>query len=746
MAEKKNGESVQVAIRCRPLSKDETKNNNSTIVHIDPSVCQVRVQDPKAANSGGAAEGPKIFTFDLVFPQGTEQKHLYDNTCRVIVDSVLQGYNGTVFAYGQTGTGKTHTMEGVLGDEGLKGVTPRTFDQLFQSIDVSSQDVKYLVRASFIQIYNDAVLDLLGKDTETKHDLKQNAQGGVYVDGIEPTAVNSVDDLNHLLNEGKKARHVGGTAMNAVSSRSHCIFQIIVETCILNKDGSPGPVRMGKLNLVDLAGSERIDKTGAEGDRRKEGININKSLTALGNVIAALTSKKKQFVPYRDSKLTRLLQDSLGGNTRTVMIANIGPADYNFEETISTLRFADRAKNIKNKPKINEDPKDAKMREYQEEIAKLRALLEADGGMPSSMSSDGLSMTLGAANGLAPLGPRGTLNITKIVEKTVMVGVTPEKFEEMKKEAEAKKAAARAEAERTKELLKSGALSAAQAAEIAKKTAAEREAEVIAEREKRRIMKAQLEAMETKLLMGAKIIDDAKRQKIEAERKEAEAERLRIEHQRGALELAQKEELQLDLKAKYENVTQALQAKSKKLEKLRSKYQEIKRDVEDAQSENQREREELLETIRDLSRNIQLKDMILSHFVPKVEANKVERRAFWNDDKDDWMLREVDYGTMLAESRRPPTARAGVGVVRPVTDLARLKVAMGDGNPRYRPDNILDLDLDMPHRTTQDYDEHRRTMEANGVIPPQQHQQQHVDDGYYGGAAGARPSTATRRY
>ena len=235
----------------------------------------------------------------------------------------------------------------------------------------------------------------------------------MYVKDLTSFVVKSVAEIRQVLEVGKKNRTVGATLMNADSSRSHSIFTITVETSeVLEGEAEEDAhIRVGKLNLVDLAGSERQGKTGATGDRLKEATKINMSLSALGNVISALVDGKSAHIPYRDSKLTRLLQDSLGGNTKTVMVANLGPADYNFDETMSTLRYANRAKNIKNKPKINEDPKDAMLREFQEEIARLKAAL-GDGSAGGGGEGGGA--------GRAPREPRKKREPEKkIVEKTV---------------------------------------------------------------------------------------------------------------------------------------------------------------------------------------------------------------------------------------------------------------------------------------------------------------------------------------
>merc|ERR1719502_1798354 len=254
----------------------------------------------------------------------------------------------------------------------------------------ASDEREFLVRASYLEIYNEEIRDLLSKNAHNKLDLKETPDSGVFVKDLTSYVVKSTRECDKLRDFGAKNRHVGATAMNQDSSRSHSIYTITVESCETRADGTSG-IRMGKLNLVDLAGSERQSKTQATGDRLKEATKINLSLSALGNVISSLVDGKSSHIPYRDSKLTRMLQDSLGGNTKTVMVATIGPADYNYDETISTLRYANRAKNIKNKPKINEDPKDAMIREFQEEIARLQAQLESQGG-----SADGDDHEFGA--------------------------------------------------------------------------------------------------------------------------------------------------------------------------------------------------------------------------------------------------------------------------------------------------------------------------------------------------------------
>ncbi|KAM4646725.1 LOW QUALITY PROTEIN: kinesin-like protein KIF17 [Amazona ochrocephala] len=271
-------------------------------------------------------------------------------------------------------------MQGVVEPSAQKGIIPRAFEHIFESVQCA-ENAKFLVRASYLEIYNEDVRDLLGADTKQKLELKELPEKGVYVKGLSLHTVRSVVQCEQLMETGCSNRAVGYTLMNKDSSRSHAIFTVNMEICTVDERGLDH-LRAAKLNLVDLAGSARQSKTGAMGERLKEAIKINLSLSALGNVISALVDGKCKHVPYRDSKLTRLLQDSLGGNTKTLMVVCLSPADNNYDESLSTLRYANRAKNIKNKPCINEDPKDTLLGES-EEIKKLKAILAEQMGVDS---------------------------------------------------------------------------------------------------------------------------------------------------------------------------------------------------------------------------------------------------------------------------------------------------------------------------------------------------------------------------
>jgi kinesin family protein 3/17 len=355
-----------------------------------------------------------VFTFDHVYDQNCDQAKVYATTAKSVVDSSLQGYNATIFAYGQTGTGKTYTMEGFNSAE-ERGIIPRAIEQIFLHIQASvSPRMRYLVRASYLQIYNEVISDLL-KPQRSNLVIREDKKKGVYVEGLSEWVVRSPAEIYGLMERGGATRATASTKMNEISSRSHAVFIVIVEqseTVYLDdsgreitvedfhrllqargqepaqhQQGQQGMARgleanvrqsfkVGKLNLVDLAGSERVRLTGATGQRLEESKKINQSLSALGNVIASLT-EGRPHIPYRDSKLTRILEDSLGGNCKTTMMAMISPALEAFAESLSTLKFANRAKNIKNEARINEDlDQKSLLRRYERELKQLRAQLE----------------------------------------------------------------------------------------------------------------------------------------------------------------------------------------------------------------------------------------------------------------------------------------------------------------------------------------------------------------------------------
>jgi kinesin family protein 3/17 len=286
-----------VVVRCRPLNEKEIEAGYNSCIEMFPDRGLIEIKNPKL----GPTDPIKTFTFDAVYDCNSRQLDLYAETFAPLVDSVLDGFNGTIFAYGQTGTGKTFTMEGVRGDPNLKGVIPNSFEHIFNHI-AKSVNQQFLVRASYLEIYQEEVRDLLAKDQSRYLELRERPDTGVYVKDLSSFVCKSVSEIEHVMSVGNQNRAVGPTNMNEHSSRSHAIFIITVECSESDAEGN-AHIRVGKLNLVDLAGSERQAKTGATGDRLKEATKINLSLSALGNVISALVDGKSSHVPYRNSVL-----------------------------------------------------------------------------------------------------------------------------------------------------------------------------------------------------------------------------------------------------------------------------------------------------------------------------------------------------------------------------------------------------------------------------------------------------------
>lgn len=334
------GNNIKVVARFRPQNKIEKEHGGEPVVQIEgDDTCVIT-----SVESAGSAP----FTFDRVFGMDSQQHDVFEFSIRSTVEDVMNGYNGTVFAYGQTGAGKSYTMMGDMDDPEKQGIIPRIVAQIFDAIHFNgSPHVEYTVAISYMEIYMERIKDLMNpvKDNLPIHDGPK----GPYVKDLREVYVASVDEVLEAMALGQRQRSVAATNMNAESSRSHSIFSLTVN----QKDTHTGTSKMGMLYLVDLAGSEKVGKTGATGQTLEEAKKINTSLSSLGNVINALTDGKSTHVPYRNSKLTRILQESLGGNSRTTLIINCSPSSYNDAETISTLRFGMRAKSIKNKAKVN---------------------------------------------------------------------------------------------------------------------------------------------------------------------------------------------------------------------------------------------------------------------------------------------------------------------------------------------------------------------------------------------------------
>ncbi|XP_034935444.1 kinesin-like protein KIF3A [Chelonus insularis] len=628
-------ENVRVVVRVRPLNGKELDGHCKKIVKVDRLNAEITVENPNAAHG----EPPKVFSFDAAFDTDSTQVDIYNETARPIVEKVLQGYNGTIFAYGQTGTGKTFTMSGAKTSPQLRGIIPNTFAQIFGHIAKADEHQKFLVRATYLEIYNEEIRDLLGKDQNTRLEVKERPDIGVFVKDLSGYVVNNADDLDRIMTLGNKNRVVGATAMNVSSSRSHAIFTITVESSQLGEDGEQH-VKMGKLHLVDLAGSERQSKTKATGIRLREATKINLSLSTLGNVISALVDGQSSHVPYRNSKLTRLLQDSLGGNSKTLMCANISPADINYDETISTLRYANRAKNIKNRARINEDPKDALLRQFQDEIEQLRKQLEENEQELSDSEGDTAEESDGNdENNHESKSRRKSqiLTMEELDDKDLELTEKMDKAERDDKSPDDK-----------------------HFIEL-KKTQNEKEA-----------LREKMQNLQNKILVGGEnLLEKAEAQErlLAAAAMELDQRKKREEQLKKALE--EKEAERIDIEEKYSSLQEEAAGKTKKLAKVYTMLMSARAELSDLQEEHQREMEGLLEGVRGIGRELQLQELILNSYIPIQYQTMIEKYVHWNEDIGEWQLKCVAY---TGNNMRKAQTSSSIGAIKdqPQLDLSHL--------------------------------------------------------------------------
>ncbi|XP_075459658.1 kinesin-like protein KIF1B isoform X20 [Ascaphus truei] len=453
-----SGASVKVAVRVRPFNSRELGKDSKCIIQMQGnSTCILNPKNPK--------EPAKSFSFDYSYwshtsqddPCFASQNRVYNDIGKEMLQHAFEGYNVCIFAYGQTGSGKSYTMMGKQ-EETQAGIIPQLCEDLFEKInDNNEDDVSFSVEVSYMEIYCERVRDLLNPKNKGKPACAGAPLLGPYVEDLSKLAVTSYTDIADLMDAGNKARTVAATNMNETSSRSHAVFTIVFTQKKLDVDTNLSTEKVSKISLVDLAGSERADSTGAKGTRLKEGANINKSLTTLGKVISALAevSKKKKktdFIPYRDSVLTWLLRENLGGNSRTAMVAALSPADINYDETLSTLRYADRAKQIKCNAIINEDPNNKLVRELKDEVTRLKELLRAQGlgdifdTSMGSLASSPSSCSLNSQVGLTSVTsiqerimstPGGEEAIERLKESEKIIAELNETWEEKLRKTEA---------------------------------------------------------------------------------------------------------------------------------------------------------------------------------------------------------------------------------------------------------------------------------------------------------------------
>ncbi|XP_059741290.1 kinesin-like protein KIF1A isoform X21 [Bos indicus] len=436
------GASVKVAVRVRPFNSREMSRESKCIIQMSGST--TTIVNPKQPK-----ETPKSFSFDYSYWSHTSpedinyasQKQVYRDIGEEMLQHAFEGYNVCIFAYGQTGAGKSYTMMGKQ-EKDQQGIIPQLCEDLFSRInDTTNDNMSYSVEVSYMEIYCERVRDLLNPKNKGNLRVREHPLLGPYVEDLSKLAVTSYNDIQDLMDSGNKARTVAATNMNETSSRSHAVFNIIFTQKRHDAETNITTEKVSKVSLVDLAGSERADSTGAKGTRLKEGANINKSLTTLGKVISALAEmdsgpnknkkkKKTDFIPYRDSVLTWLLRENLGGNSRTAMVAALSPADINYDETLSTLRYADRAKQIRCNAVINEDPNNKLIRELKDEVTRLRDLLYAQGlGDITDMTSALVGMS--PSSSLSALSSRAA-SVSSLHERILFAPGSEEAIERLK--------------------------------------------------------------------------------------------------------------------------------------------------------------------------------------------------------------------------------------------------------------------------------------------------------------------------
>jgi len=588
---KDKSESVKVVVRCRPLGSKEMEEQRECIVNVDMSQGSIQICNPSNIKE------IKSFTFDHTYDYRATQELIFSQTALPILESIMEGYNGTIFAYGQTGTGKTFTMEG-NDNETDKGIIPRSIDWIFNNIK-NYPAQQFLVRVSFVEIYNEEVRDLLSKVKRQKLNVREKDKV-FYVENVTVIQAENSQMTLDIMKAGRVNRATGATKMNPGSSRSHSIFSITVESSTMDEAGE-AHYKVGKLNLVDLAGSERQSKTESTGERFIEATKINLSLTCLGSVINKLVSGKSQYIPYRDSKLTMLLQDSLGGNTKTVMIANVGPADYNYDETLNTLWYASRAKKIKNKPRINEDPKDALLRQYQEEIELMKKKLMA-------MGKGDLVMQISGKSG----GGKNIVNEEKQIQKAL---------EEMENERRQFKKQSEDAINKIKEQKdKSEKEKAKLIAEIEKKN----EENSIKKREGEELI-AKYKKIKSQMIKGDDTQKKVKEQEIQIKRQREELEIKKREEQRLKEIQEEKEKNTFDLKKKYDTKKQNIDDLNDKIGRVQAQLEAKKRENKENEEKYNEEEDQFRNLILTQERELKRLEYVIKKFVPAEEKERIEK-------------------------------------------------------------------------------------------------------------------------
>ncbi|GIQ79773.1 kinesin-like protein [Kipferlia bialata] len=655
------GDNVKVIVRCRPLIKKEVRDSEEIIVKTDSAMgsIQVTCPDHHVTNRTNPGEHniPKQFTFDSVYGIGSKQMDIFTESVRPMIDSVLMGYNSTIFAYGQTGSGKTFTMSGNADVPEERGVIPNTFQYIFDHIaqqsEVTDPEAKkeYLVHASFLEIYNEDIRDLLceAKDRH-KLPLKQHPDKGVFVDGLSHHVVRNEAECEAIMRKGNSARTTAATSMNDVSSRSHSIFQISVESH--SSINGQDHYAVGLLNLVDLAGSESQKKTGATGQRLVEANKINLSLTTLGIVIGKLV-KGSPHIPYRNSPLTRLLQDSLGGNAKTLMVANVSPAESNYNETYGTLRYANQAKAIKNKPKINEDPKDAMLREMRDQIEMLRKQLEAAKGTATTTQAAAHAIESALSPGQAPVSLPSA--VTASMDEAMVHQIKAQ--QELQAQLEAKSSAAKAAAEQVAE------------------------------------MESQLISMQGQMLNGQALMDETRRKDMKLRQAKAALVDKKRREDLLKRELIKREEEKELYKEEFASMQDELKARKRKNRRLEAQVQSMEDEMTQMRADNDEEKESYLSEFMEIHRELKRRAVVIAHFIPPAELARILQHTNWDSDIQEWY---IDHGNLTGAALMAHRPGAQGGGEHPVSQFSRLGLQMDPDNPRHKERNVIGLGLDMP--------------------------------------------------
>lgn len=541
-------------------------------------------------------------------------------------------------------------MEGTRESPEQKGIIPRTFEQIWNAIN-RTQNMNYLVAVSYLEIYMEELRDLL-KPTNHHLELRER-DNGIYVPNLHSVLCKSVEEMLHVMLMGNKNRTTGFTNMNEHSSRSHAVFLIKIEMCEMDSTA----IKVGCLNLVDLAGSERQSKSGATADRLKEASKINRALSSLGNVISAL-AEKSPHVPYRDSKLTRLLQDSLGGNSKTIMIANIGPSEYNYNETLTTLRYAHRAKTIQNKPVMNEDPQDTQLREYQEEIARLKNLINERQSKEKPITKRKKSARVRKNSESEKSDASESENENVIVDDTL----------------------------NEKQIL---------ALDAEANVAIGREKEVTSELAKK------LQELEGQLIRGGKnILDTYTERQVELETKLAEI----AERKKREVEMQQQLELQedstMEIRETFTSLQQEVELKTRKLKKCYAKCMALKQEIQDTKEEHNRDRRELEMTQNELIKELKRLLLIIDNFVPLEVKSRLYTQAHYDEELEEWNLN----ANLLNEDQFKVRPVAHSKNRRPMSEYSMNAIKSNSGgSSRFKNENIVNHELEMPLRTTYEY-------------------------------------------